>query len=230
MSLKRSLAFAILFTLPLTSPLTWAVNQTGTVMETMVSGGYTYAKVLQNEKEFWIAGPTANVDTGDIISFDEQMSMPNFTSKSLNRTFDSLMFVGRITEGYREALNAQSAFSHPKVQEPKTMAPAAKISKAENGYTVAELFSRKDELNNRAVTVRGQVVKVSKRIMKKDWVHIQDGTGTAGTNNIIFTAGDSNIKVGDIVLASGNLVTNRDFGFGYKYEVIIEDASFEDSK
>ena len=226
MNLKLPLTLAILFT----SPLIWAVDHTAAVIETMSTGGYTYAKVMQNEKEFWIAGPTAKLEAGDIIRFDEQMEMANFTSKSLKRTFNSLMFVGRITQGSDNVANAKSAFSHPKTEEPKTTAPVAKVSKAVDGYTVAELFSRKDELNNRAVKVHGQVVKVSKQIMKKEWIHIQDGTGTADTNDIIFLAKTSTIKVGDIVLASGNLVTNRDFGMGYKYEVIVEGASFEVDK
>jgi len=104
------------------------------------------------------------------------------------------------------------------------------MSKAVGGYTVAELFSRKDELSNKIIKVHGQVVKISKQIMKKDWVHLQDGTGSAGTNDIIFLTKTSTVKVGDTVLASGKLIVDRDFGAGYKYEVIVENSSFEVDK
>ena len=226
MNLKSLLTLTLL----LTSSSLWAVNHTGSVMETMSAGGYTYAKVMQNEKEFWIAGPTEKVEIGDIISFDEQMKMANFTSKSLNRTFASLMFVGRITQGSSNAMSAEPAFSHPKAPKPKNSAPVDKMSKAVGGYTVAELFSRKDELSNKIIKVHGQVVKISKQIMKKDWVHLQDGTGSAGTNDIIFLTKTSTVKVGDTVLASGKLIVDRDFGAGYKYEVIVENSSFEVDK
>ena len=226
MNLKSLLTLTLL----LTSSSLWAVNHTGSVMETMSAGGYTYAKVMQNEKEFWIAGPTEKVEIGDIISFDEQMKMANFTSKSLNRTFASLMFVGRITQGSSNARSAEPAFSHPAAPKPKNSAPVVKMSKAVGGYTVAELFSRKDELSNKIIKVHGQVVKISKQIMKKDWVHLQDGTGSAGTNDIIFLTKASTVKVGDMVLASGKLIVDRNFGAGYRYEVIVENSSFEVDK
>lgn len=222
MNLKPLLTLALL----IASPLTLAANHTGTILESMTSGGYTYAKIMENGKDFWIAGPSASVKVGDIVSFSEQMSMPNFTSKSLNRTFKSLMFVGGITQG-NSVSSTGSATPHTKTSPSKTVTPIAKLSKADDGYTVAELFNRKAELMGKAIKVRGQVVKVSNNIMNKNWIHIQDGTGELGTNDIIFLTKSTTTTVGDIVLAHGTLTTDKDFGYGYKYEVIVENASFE---
>ncbi len=161
MNLKPLLTLALL----IASPLTLAANHTGTILESMTSGGYTYAKITENGKDFWIAGPSASVKVGDIVSFSEQMSMPNFTSKSLNRTFKSLMFVGGITQG-NSVSSTGSATPHTKTSPSKTVTPIAKLSKADDGYTVAELFNRKAELMGKAIKVRGQVVKVSNNIME----------------------------------------------------------------
>ena len=226
MNLKLSIMLALL----ISSPFAWAVNHTGTVLETMNSGGYTYAKIKENQKEFWIAGSNTALKVGDIVSFSEQMNMPSFNSKTLNRTFNDLMFVGGITQGATVAnVSPVSADSvHGKIAAP--VAKVGKIKKAEGGYTVSELFSKKAELKGKMVKVRGTVVKVSNSIMKTNWIHIQDGTGSAGTKDIIFRAETATANVGDVVLASGTLVTDQDFGYGYKYEVIVENATFEVNK
>lgn len=224
MNLKLPLTLALL----IASPLTWATsNHTGTILETMNSGGYTYARIKENQKEFWIAGNTTAVKVGDVVSFSEQMSMPAFTSKTLSRTFKDIMFVGSINQGNTVASSSPAGL-HGKIAAP--IASVSNITKAVDGYTVAELFSRKAELKGKVVKVRGKVVKVSNEIMKTNWIHIQDGTGTAGTRDIIFRAKTATANVGDVVLASGTLVTDQDFGYGYKYEVIVEDASFEVNK
>ncbi len=98
-------------------------------------------------------------------------------------------------------------------------------STAPNGYTVAELFAKAASLNKQKVTVRGQVVKVNPNIMGRNWIHIQDGTGDPAKNtyDLVVTSADT-AKVGDIISAEGTLAANKDFGFGYKYDVIVEDA------
>ncbi|MBO2600202.1 NrfJ [Shewanella algae] len=76
----------------------WAqgVVHEGTVVDTMNSGGYTYVQIKEADKTFWAAGPQVAVTKGDKVQVTEQMWMTNFTSKTLNRTFDKLMFVGEI--------------------------------------------------------------------------------------------------------------------------------------
>jgi len=103
------------------------------------------------------------------------------------------------------------------------------ITKAKDGYTVGELYAEKDKLNGKKVIVRGKVVKFSGGIMGKNWIHLQDGSGKQGTNDITITT-DQTAATGDVVLATGNLVTNKDFGAGYKYDVIIEDATVKVEK
>ena len=103
-----------------------------------------------------------------------------------------------------------------------------KVEKASgaNAYTVAELFEKADKLDKKAVVVRGKVVKVSKGIMGKNWVHLRDGSGDAGkgTDDLVVTTPDLP-KVGDVVTAKGTLYKDKDFGAGYKYKAIVEEAA-----
>ncbi|MBN2705146.1 MAG: DNA-binding protein [Deltaproteobacteria bacterium] len=104
------------------------------------------------------------------------------------------------------------------------------IEKAEgqNAFTVAELFARAAELNQQKITVRGKVVKVSSHIMGKNWVHLQDGSGVPenGTHDLVLTTQQQPV-VGEILVAAGTLSADKDFGSGYRYDVIIEETEFK---
>ena len=95
---------------------------------------------------------------------------------------------------------------------------------AEGGYTVEAIYQKGKELAGKEVAVRGQVVKYSSGIMGKNWIHLQDATGTAPNNDLVVTT-KGTAKVGEIVLVRGKLATDKDFGAGYKYAVIVEDAT-----
>ena len=103
-----------------------------------------------------------------------------------------------------------------------------KIAKAsgENGYTVADIFSKGVGLNGKKVKIKAQVVKFSPQIMGKNWLHLQDGTGDPLKNThdlVVTTAGKA--EKGDIVTVEGVLAVDKDFGAGYKYAVIVEDVA-----
>jgi len=112
---------------------------------------------------------------------------------------------------------------------PATSEPI-KVDKAKgaDAYTVAETYDKAGKLDKKTVVVRGKVVKVSKGIMGKNWAHLRDGSGDAGkgTNNLVVTTQDVP-KVGDVVTAKGTLYKDKDFGAGYKYQVIVEEASLQ---
>lgn len=124
-----------------------------------------------------------------------------------------------------------SAQPHPIPTEATVDVDLSGIAKADGGQTVAEIFAAKDQLAGETVLVRGKVVKVNAGIMGKNWLHVRDGSGEAGTNDLTVTTTGVVPDVGDTVLVTGALGLNRDFGMNYKYPVIVEDAevTVEDS-
>ena len=194
-------------------------SQSGTVLETMESGGYTYIKLDQDGKMVWIAVRRANVAVGDEVEYSEQMRMPNFTSKTLNKSFDEIVFA---------SLRGKHAMASPMQPVREIAVGDEPIEKAEGGYTVAEVFANKETLKGKLIKVRGRVVKVSQAIMYRNWIHLKDGTGEKGNDKIVFRSEDQVARVGSIVTAEGRLETDKDFGYGYRYEVLVEDASFSD--
>ncbi len=203
-----------------------ASTLSGKVVETMESGGYTYVSIEKDGKTSWVAVPSTKVTVGQEMAFQPGMVMTNFTSKSLGRTFDAIVF----STGPASAMGMSSDHGTPS-QKPAAVAPTEpiKVAKASgaNAYTVSELYEKIDTLNTKAVVFKGKVVKFSPNIMNKNWVHIQDGSGDSskGNNDILVTSKDQ-VSVGDVVTTKGTLAKDKDFGSGYKYAVIVEEASF----
>ncbi len=206
------------------------------VIETMDAAGYTYVKVDEDGQIYWIAGPESKVTVGSNVSYLEQMMMQDFTSKTLNRTFDMLMFTSTIIpEGKADsaaaapAVAAQAAAPHYSDTQAAQQAPSdtINVAKAEGGYTVEELYAKKAALKGQKVTLKAKVIKVSKNIMGKDWVHLQDGTGVAGSSDDIVATGlNTTVQAGDTVTATATLNTDVDLGYGYFFTVILEESSF----
>ncbi len=97
--------------------------------------------------------------------------------------------------------------------------------------TVAAINQGMADLAGKTIATQGKVVKVNNGIMGRNFVHVQDGTGDTakGTNNLIVTSKQT-AAVGDQVSVSGIVVLNRDFGAGYNYPLLIEDASITPKK
>jgi len=90
--------------------------------------------------------------------------------------------------------------------------------------TIAALYQDKVALNGQTIVAEGKVVKVNHDIMGKNWIHIKDGSGEAPANDLVVTT-KQNADVGDQVTISGKVSINRDFGSGYSYSLLIEDAT-----
>jgi hypothetical protein len=202
----------------------------GKVVETLNSGGYTYVLVDAGTQKAWAAAPQFPVKVGDTVAIGEAMPMKGYHSKTLNRTFDVVYFSGNVVvNGKRTAEMPSMAGELPAGHPPMGKSGVAAgpdlsgIKRATGGQIVAEVYSGKSKLAGKPIAVRGRVVKYNGGIMGKNWLHIRDGSGTEGTNDLTVTTA-AKAKVGDLVLVTGVLKTDRDFGGGYKYGLIVEDA------
>jgi hypothetical protein len=189
----------------------------GTIVTTMDAGGYTYAQLDRGGTKIWVAGPETKLVVGTTLSKMAGQLMTDFRSNTLNRTFDQIYFVAAFPGAAPAAAPVTAA-------PPATTGADEKVAAAPGGKTVAAVWAGKDALKGKAVVVRGKVVKLNNGIMGKNWVHLRDGSGTNGTNDLLVTTQDT-VKLGDVVTASGSIATHQDFGAGYSYEVMIENAT-----
>ncbi|KXX70949.1 hypothetical protein [Flammeovirga sp. SJP92] len=187
------------------------------VNEKIASGGYVYIKVTEKGKEYWMAVPGRPIEIGATYYYDGGMEMQNFESKTLNRTFESVIFA----EGIRD--QAQKVNKTVKKSAPQGSPQVKDIDKAPNGIRIAELFNNMNDYSNKEVIIKGQVVKVNNGVMNVNFVHLQDGTIGNGQYDITVTT-DDNFSVGEVVTIKGNVILNKDFGAGYTYDVLVEKA------
>lgn len=203
---------------------------TGVVLETTNASRYTYVQIDTGKEKIWAAGPAFQVKVGDRVTIAEGMLTKNFTSKALNRKFDDLYMASSIalagSAAAQPAPGAGMPPGHPPVMGHGGAIPEVMpvIQKPEGGKTVAEIWADKGTLSGKTVILRAKVVKVSKNILGKNWLHLRDGTGVEGQNDLVVTTKDD-VKSGDVVTVSGTLNTDKDFGSGYQYEAIMEDAA-----
>jgi hypothetical protein len=205
----------------------------GKVVETMDAGTYTYVRLERGEEQVWAAGPQTAVKIGDEIAIDLTMPMPDFQSETLGRTFDVVYFVtalGGDASGAGADPHAgapHAGLSGSGAAETSGIDPAS-IEVPEGGHRVADLWARRQELAGKKVAVRGRVVKFNGGILGRYWLHLQDGTGdaAAGSHDVTVTS-DGSASVGDVVTAWGVVAVDRDFGAGYSYALIVEDATVE---
>jgi len=95
--------------------------------------------------------------------------------------------------------------------------------------TVADVNKQMKQLEGKQVTVTGKVVKVNNGIMRRNFIHVTDGTGGKDTNKVIFTSAET-AKVGNNVTITGIVVLGTDFGMGYKYPLLVEKSSIKINK
>ena len=220
----------------------------GKVMQKMDASRYTYIRLDDGAgNETWAAVPQTQLEIGEQITLTGGTVMRNFNSKALNRTFDSIIFATGVIRAAGDknvqtpaatmtgsdvmrsgmpahGLTPPSSSGSNRATVPFTDLKVEK-STAQNAYTVRELFEKAASLNKQKVTVKGQVVKVNPNIMGKNWLHIQDGTGdpAKNTHDLVVTSAAIAEK-GAIVSLEGILAADKDFGSGYRYDVIVEDA------
>jgi predicted heme/steroid binding protein len=201
----------------------------GKILEKKEVMGYDYLKVDENGTQRWVAIAKAPVNVGDVIGYDTRTVMKNFKSKSLDRVFDEIIFANEIYLPTKATVpSSMKAMLADKIEAVETEVEV-KDFEEKPFYTVEEVHKYRKLLHGKEVFVKARVYKVSRQIMKRDWVHLGDGTGSEQklTDDLVFTASRADVKAGDEVTAKAKIVVDKDFGYGYFYKVMGENAVFK---
>jgi hypothetical protein len=90
--------------------------------------------------------------------------------------------------------------------------------------TIEALYQEKANLSGHQVQLHGKIVKVNNAIMNRNFLHLRDGTGQDGTDDLTITSQDT-AEVGDEVVVTGTIAVDKDFGAGYTYPILLEQAT-----
>lgn len=191
--------------------------------EVIQSTNYTYLRVSEDGKESWIAIARQEVSVGKSYYYEPSIEMTDFTSKELQRTFPSIIFVAKFSEMPIVAAEKYAVADPPKGKQAAVAKEGLKVARAANGITIAELIAQKGSYAGKKIKIKGEVVKYNPQIMGKNWLHLQDGSKNNGVFDLTITT-SAEVKVGDIVTIEGIVALNKDFGAGYSYDVIVEEG------
>ena len=198
------------------------------VVDFMDVASYTYLQVSENGNEYWIAAPQTKVEKGETIYYSQGMEMKNFHSESLNRTFPSIFFVQSISTSPQTQTQAQT-LSSAHQQVTSSLRDKISIDPLKDGKTIAQVYSQMQALSGKIIKIKGKVVKYNPNIMDRNWIHIQDGTESSGNFDLLVTS-KNETTVGEIIVVEGKVTLNKDFGAGYTYPVMVEDAKIISGK
>jgi len=205
----------------------------GTVAEVIDVGNYVYLRL--EEPANWVATSPFEVTVGDKVTFGSGAEMRDFHSKTLDRSFESILFVpsvsieGRDIAKMHGAAMESAGAPHPQISKATavTAPEPGEIKSLEGGKTIAEIYNDSTALEGHSVSLRARVIKVSEDILGKNWITLQDGTGTNPDDNLRATSLELP-SPGDVVIANGTVRNNIDIGAGYKYKVLLEEATFSE--
>lgn len=195
------------------------------VQEVQQVENYTYLLVKGKGPAYWIAVSSTEIGIGEKITYTGGMLMENFYSKELDKTFEKVIFLDGVGGNAPAAMEAMPAM--PGVSQGSTV-KSDKLDitiEAEEGIiTIAELYANPGVYEGKTIRVRGEVAKYNPGIMDRNWVHLQDGTESAGKYDLTVTSKEA-FQVGQVLTIEGILAANRDFGYGYSYEILLEEAT-----
>lgn len=208
---------------------TTSVIHESEVLEVIQVKSYTYLRLAEDNTEKWLAVPSIKAEVGEVYFYKGGMEMPNFKSNELDRMFDVVLFLQTISKN-KEDLEVKPFKHDVSILEKKSANKSKEkleitIKTVEDVIFIEELMKNASLYKDKVVKVKGQVTKFSSQIMSKNWVHLQDGTDFNGEFDLTLTT-NAIVRVGDVVIFEGKVSLNKDFGAGYFYKLIIENAIF----
>jgi len=206
------------------------------VKEVLQTSNYTYLLVDDQRIENWLALPKMQASVGDTYYYKNGFKMTDFESQELKRKFETIYFLQSISSTPDlippdPAMNPHTGmhqiFDSASVEQYSAKVVVEKedvnLKPDDQGVTIAQLLENPLEYDGKVVRVKGQVTKFNASIMKRNWIHIQDGTEYSGKFDLTVTT-DIEVAVGETVTLEGVITLNKDFGYGYSYEILLEDA------
>jgi len=185
---------------------------------------YTYLHVDEDGKDYWMAATKREAKEGQTLYYRNAMEMKNFKSPELNKTFETILFVQELSDQSPLAAQKQpQADMGTRPVKPEIEKQNVRIDRIAGGTTIEELFSNPKKYDGKEILIKGQVLKVNNGIMDRNWVHIQDGTASGGKYDLTVTT-DEVFTEGAVITVKGKIALDKDFGYGYSYAVLLENA------
>jgi len=197
------------------------------VLEIIPASKYVYLRVKEGKDPFWIATKKSEINLDSTYFYGEALLKTDFKSKIHNRVFDTIYFVNKLVTQMHGAKFTSSTSDKTQISESKKEPLEETTHKDKNIdykiYTeISDLLQDPNKFDGQAVQIKGRCVKVNNNIMKKNWIHLKDGS--QDDFDLIITT-DMSAQEGDVITVQAFIAINKDYGAGYSYDLILENGA-----
>ena len=201
-------------------------NELHTVVvdEVLPATKYVYVHVTEGVEQYWVATALTEITVGDTYFYRGGLLKTNFESKEYNRMFERIYLVSQFVPAKHGGSTSTSSDVKAPTSNQKKNDPvksSKKIEKAAGSMSIAELVDDPKKYEGQTVQLSGECVKVNPNIMGKNWLHLKDGS--KDDYDLVITS-DVFVSEGSIITIKAKVVLNKDYGAGYKYDLILEDG------
>ncbi|MEP0132116.1 MAG: hypothetical protein ABJJ25_03765 [Eudoraea sp.] len=197
------------------------------VLEIIPASKYVYLRVKEGKDPFWIATKKSEINLDSTYFYGEALLKTDFKSKIHNRVFDTIYFVNKLVTQMHGAKHTSGTTDN--IQISKKKKEPVKVTTDEDKnidykiYTeISDLMQDPNKFDGQAVQIKGRCVKVNNNIMKKNWIHLKDGS--QDDFDLIITT-DMSAQEGDVITVQAFIAINKDYGAGYSYDLILENGA-----
>ncbi len=197
-----------------------------TVNEVLQAARYVYLNVSEYNSKFWIATRKQDIKKGERFFYRGGLLKTNFESKEFNKVFDTIYLISNLVSQdhskHAGALPVSAKKDELVTQKEDIPTHTDKIVEHKGTLKIAELVNDPKKYEGHTVQLSGTCVKVNPNIMKRNWIHLQDGS--KDDYDLVITT-NTFVPEGSDITIRGTVVLNKDFGAGYKYDLILEEGT-----
>lgn len=183
------------------------------VVEHISGKRYSYLSVAEQDDVYWIATMGSEFEVGAWYDYQEGLEKTDYTSTELGRTFDRILLVSALMPVVEAAAVTGDRPAHS--------LPEGPIEVPKSSVLIKNLVNNRLKYSNKTVEVTGRITKVNPGIMDRNWIHLVDGS--LDSYDFVCTTVEE-LPVGHVVTLQGKVTADKDFGAGYFYELILENA------
>ena len=196
------------------------------INEILQASKYVYLNVTENNEQFWIATRTMDVTIGETYYFKGGLLKTNYENKELNQVFKKIYLISGslVTANHSTSSNINKSVTSKKKTVKPTPIQIKTISKkieVKGSMKISELVANPTKYEGKTIQISGVCVKSNPNIMNKNWMHLKDGS--KDDFDLVITS-DTFVPEGKIVTIKATVTLNKDFGAGYKYDLILENG------
>ena len=197
------------------------------VNEVLPTEKYVYLNVNEGDKNYWIATVKMEAKVGETYFYKGGLLKTNFESKEYNRVFETVYLVTNLVAEQHGNKTGKVDIGDYSDSKPKSSSKVDiethtdKVVQHKGSIKISELIKDPKKYEGQTIQLTGKCTKINAGIMNRNWIHLKDGS--KDDFDLVITS-SSFVPEGSTITIKALVTLNKDFGAGYKYDLILENG------